>query len=156
MTFGGEEDDAGGAPSIALNFRRKVFEMDPREMTFGQKCSAAFRIFFPPREDGASRTSAKDRLRMILVADRCALSEQNMEQMKDTIVEALEEYVEVDKAEEVDLAVSNDSDMGVVYSVSVPVRRVKPALRASIEELDGTEDWDSLEENPGAHFPWGT
>ena len=55
------------------------------ETTFWGKLSAAYRIFFPPSEADTARAEAKKRLRMILVADRCTMSDQSMEEMKQKL-----------------------------------------------------------------------
>mmetsp|Transcript_256 Transcript_256/g.435 ORF Transcript_256/g.435 Transcript_256/m.435 type:complete len:249 (+) Transcript_256:212-958(+) len=96
------------------------------EMSFIEKLTAAFHIFFPKKRDESSaRTEAKKRLRMILVADRCAMNPASLTDMKKSIVTAISHFVEVDEASDVDLSVSTHPDMGTIYSVSVPVKRVK-------------------------------
>lgn len=42
------------------------------------------------------------------------------------IVGALSDFVEIDSQDKVQLSVSTDTDLGTVYSATVPVRRVKP------------------------------
>mmetsp|Transcript_15590 Transcript_15590/g.21548 ORF Transcript_15590/g.21548 Transcript_15590/m.21548 type:complete len:237 (+) Transcript_15590:79-789(+) len=95
------------------------------ELSFPEKLTAAFRIFFPKKTDENARSEAKQRLRMILVADRCNMTPRSMSEMKKSIVTAISDYVEVDNDGEIDLSVSTHPDMGTVYSVSVPVKRVK-------------------------------
>ena len=63
-------------------------DVDPASMTLGDKVSYAWRLFFPQPTEGHARADAKKRLRMILVADRCALSSQSLAEMKRKIVEA--------------------------------------------------------------------
>ena len=62
---------------------------------------------------------------MVLYADRCTMSPRTMTDMKKSIVEALSDFVEIDAEDKVDLSVSADPELGTIYSVSVPVRRVK-------------------------------
>ncbi|RYR05711.1 hypothetical protein S83_056521 [Arachis hypogaea] len=38
----------------------------------------------------------------------------------------LEDFVEIESQDKVQLSVSSDTDIGTIYSVTVPVRRVKP------------------------------
>eukprot|EP00898_Chlorokybus_atmophyticus_P000293 jgi/Chlat1/1264/Chrsp115S01697 len=118
-------------------------------LTFWEKLQAAIEIFFPKPKgsvepvvdldvESSARERAKKRLRMILVADRCALSPASMAEMKRSIVRALSSYVEIEKEDKVDLAVSSDPELGTIYSVSVPVRRVKPEFESErVGEGDG-------------------
>ncbi|KAH7307452.1 hypothetical protein KP509_22G059600 [Ceratopteris richardii] len=69
---------------------------------------------------------AKQRLKMILVSDRCAISEDAKRKIVDNVVLSLSAFVEIDSEENVQLNVSADADVGTLYSVIVPVRRVKP------------------------------
>ena len=41
-------------------------------------------------------------------------------------MDALSDFVEIDSEDKIQLSVSTDVDLGTVYSVMVPVRRVKP------------------------------
>ena len=59
--------------------------------------------------------------------------------------------------------VTSDMEMGTIYSVAVPVKRVKPTARIGLEEESdepsvssvewNAEEWDA---DPAARFPWGT
>lgn len=42
------------------------------------------------------------------------------------IVEALSDFVEIESQDTVQLSLSVDADLGTMYSVTIPVRRVKP------------------------------
>lgn len=68
---------------------------------------------------------AKKRLRMILVADRCTMSESSMDAMKAKILDVVGEFVDVDEEQEVDVSMNTDEELGTMYAVSIPVRRVK-------------------------------
>lgn len=76
---------------------------------------------------------------MILVADRCALAPESIVEMRQSIVNALSDYVEIEDEEGtlgVDVSVTTDEELGTVYSVSVPVKRVRAEFRASdVEEM---------------------
>lgn len=107
--------------------------------TFAGKLRAAWNIFFPPSSEAArggrrarsAREEGKNRLRMILVADRCGMTQSSLYEMKHSIVKVLSDFVEVEGGEDlVDVAVTADGDAGTIYSVSVPVKRIKPTVRA--------------------------
>ena len=63
---------------------------------------------------------------MLLFSDRCAVSEEAKQKIVGNIVDALSDFVEIDSEENVQLSVSTEPHLGTVYSVAVPVRRVKP------------------------------
>jgi len=135
-----------------------------------RKMEKAWRIFFPKRKKSLANMSAreagKSRLRMILVADRNSLSTEVMEDMKMNIVQALEDYVDINSQQDINLSMTSDGGDGTVYSVSVPVRCVKPNKRSYfspdgiVDEGDDTlmtqDNWDEWDENPRSRFPWGT
>jgi len=62
---------------------------------------------------------------MILVADRCTMNEQSMEEMKMRIVEVVGEFVDLDENQSVDVSMETDTELGTMYAVSIPVKRVK-------------------------------
>ena len=70
---------------------------------------------------------------------------------------------QIEQEEAIEVNVTTDPDMGTIYSVAVPVRRVKPTARIGLEE-DAAEagvssvEWDADEwdADPAARFPWGT
>jgi hypothetical protein len=49
-----------------------------------------------------------------------------MSDMKSEIVRVVSEFVVVDQGEAVDVNMTNDEEMGTIYSVSIPVKRIKP------------------------------
>jgi cell division topological specificity factor MinE len=106
-------------------------------MGLGQKVAFAWSLFFPVKEADHARADAKKRLRMILVADRCALSTQSMAELKEKIVRVVSEFVVVDQGEQVDVSMTNDEDQGTVFSVAIPVKRVKPT------SFEGEDDEES-------------
>lgn len=133
--------------------------------TFVFKVQAAWRIFFPPKQaDMTPKDEGKKRLRMILVADRCGMNQSSLYEMKHSIVQVVSEFVEVEGDELVDVNVSADGEQGTIYTVSVPVRRVKPQARLSLGEGDPeaadngvTMEWenDDPDADPSARFPFG-
>jgi hypothetical protein len=72
---------------------------------------------------------------MILFSDRCAVSDEAKRKIVNDIVHALSEFVEIESQDKVQLSVTTDTDLGTVYSVTVPVRRVKPGYQ---EEESGS------------------
>lgn len=111
-----------------VNQETEGFVLNAVTMSFLERLSLAWRILFPTA--AAVRNSnakvAKQRLKMILFSDRCAVSEEAKQKIVGNIVDALSDFVEIDSQEKVQLSVSTEPDLGTVYSVTVPVRRVKP------------------------------
>ena len=103
--------------------------------TLAGKFKAAWNIFFPPAaraKPRSAREEGKNRLRMILVADRCGMTQSSLYEMKHSIVQVLSDFVEVEGGEDlVDVSVTADGEAGTIYSVSVPVRRIKPSVRVA-------------------------
>jgi cell division topological specificity factor MinE len=122
------------------------------ETTFWGKLSAAYKIFFPISEEDTARAEAKKRLRMILVADRCTMSDQSMEEMKKKIIAVVEQYVDVDEDVPVDIKVKDDVAYGTVYGITVPVSKVKAeydaendAYMMGAQFVYDDETWDELQ-----------
>lgn len=53
------------------------------------------------------------------------------------VVDTLSDILEIDSEDKVQLSVSADSDLGTIYSITVPVRRLKP-------EYHDEEDLEAL------------
>jgi cell division topological specificity factor MinE len=126
---------------------------------FVRKVKAAWNIFFPERPKSLSpKEEGKKRLRMILVADRCGVTPDSLAGMRESIVKAMEQYVEVEDEDSVEVNLSMDPDIGTIYSVAVPVRRVK-ATRVSTRDLEGEGDSGAFgmedETDSSARFPYG-
>lgn len=127
---------------------------------FFYKVQLAWRIFFPEQPKQMSpKEEGKQRLRMILVADRVGMNEVTMEAMRERIIGAVSPYVEIESPDLVEVAVTTDTELGAIYSVAVPVKRVKPTARVPLN-ADGEFEvhWDpnSDEHDPAGHFPYGT
>lgn len=70
--------------------------------------------------------------------------------------------MDIECEEQIDVAINVDPDVGTVYCVAVPIRRVKPEARMTLEGVEGEfegmtidwnpEDWNS---DPSARFPYG-
>jgi len=106
-------------------------------LDFVTKLKMAWRIFFPERPAAVSpKEEGKQRLRMILVADRCGMSPAGLTDLKRTILRALGEYVDidVDSEEQIDVSVTVEPGLGTIYCVAVPVARVRPAARVRLAD----------------------
>ena len=95
---------------------------------------------------------------MILVADRCGMSTDSLVGMRESIVKAMADFVEVESEEAVEVNLSMDPEIGTIYSVAVPVRRVKPTMRPGMGPAEGDASWDpnDPDSDPGDQFPYGT
>ncbi|PRQ53479.1 putative Cell division topological specificity factor MinE [Rosa chinensis] len=112
------------------------FLLDAINMSFFERLNLAWKIMFPSPSTRRNSNAkiAKQRLQMILFSDRCAVTDGAKQKIVSNIVGALSDFVEIDSQDKVQLSVSADSEMGTVYSVTVPVRRVKPEHQA-VDEL---------------------
>lgn len=122
-----------------------------REKPFPERLRVAWSTLFPRREDETARKEAKKRLRMVLVADRCALTRDAMEQMKSRVVHAVSDFVEVEHSQDVGVNLSEDDSAGTMYAVSIPVRRVHPSASAAAAEL-ASEAGEDAEAELQQHF----
>ncbi|GLT27601.1 hypothetical protein SLA2020_025860 [Shorea laevis] len=119
----------------SINNDVESFLLNAINMSFFERLNLAWKIIFP---SSASRRSsnasiAKQRLKMILFSDRCAVSDEAKQKIVKNIVHALSDFVEIESQDKVQLSVSTDSDLGTIYSVTVPVRRVKPEYQDADE-----------------------
>ena len=78
------------------------------------------------------------------------MSSDSLVGMRESIVKAMTQYVEVEQSEAVEVNMNMDPEMGTIYSVAVPVKRVKPTFRPGRQE----EGFDP--DDPADQFPWGT
>ncbi|KAI4328502.1 hypothetical protein L6164_020853 [Bauhinia variegata] len=104
------------------------FLLDAVNMSFFERLNLAWKIIFPStvsRKRSNARI-AKQRLKMILFSDRCEVSDEEKRKIVNNIVGALSDFVEIEAQDKVQLSVSADTALGTIYSVIVPVRRVKP------------------------------
>lgn len=123
------------------------FSQEDKNMNFFERLAHAWRILFPPKPKYVSNAEiAKQRLKMILISDRCAISDEAKRKIVDNVVGALSNFVEIEAEEKVQLNVSADPDLGTVYSVIVPVRRVKPEYQdySKIGSIDYGETFGEM------------
>ncbi|XP_020218635.1 cell division topological specificity factor homolog, chloroplastic isoform X2 [Cajanus cajan] len=120
-----------GGPKFSSNSvsqEAENFLLDAVKMNFFERLNLAWKIIFPSatsRKNSNARI-AKQRLKMILFSDRCAVSDEAKRKIVSNVVRALSDFVEIESQDKVQLSVSADTDLGTIYSVTVPVRRVKP------------------------------
>lgn len=116
------------SPAAAADQDTEGFILNAVAMSFFERLSLAWRVLFPTAAARASSNAsiAKQRLKMILFSDRCAVSDEARQKILSRIVGALSDFVEIDSQDKIQLSVSTDLDLGTVCSVTVPVRRVKP------------------------------
>ncbi|CAK9186156.1 unnamed protein product [Ilex paraguariensis] len=111
------------------------FLLDAINLSFFDRLNLAWKIMFPSPTSirNSNAMVAKQRLKMILFSDRCAVSDEAKQKIVSNIVRALSDFVEIESQDKVQLCVSTDSGLGTVYSVTVPVRRVRPEYQAEEE-----------------------
>ncbi|KAH0436591.1 hypothetical protein IEQ34_012213 [Dendrobium chrysotoxum] len=126
-------------PSATMNQDADLFLLNAVRMSFLERLALAWKILFPTTTDRRNSNAkiAKQRLKMILFADRCAVSDEAKKKIVSNIIKALSDFVEIESQDKVQLSVSTDIDLGTMYSVTVPVRRVKPGYQQSDEEYTG-------------------
>ncbi|KAL8161474.1 hypothetical protein V2J09_012963 [Rumex salicifolius] len=141
LTFRTTQGDKMSIQSI--NQDAENFLLEAINMSFFERLSLAWKIIFPPlrTKNSSNANIAKQRLKMILFSDRCAVSDEAKQKIVKNIVTALSDFVEIESREKVQLSVSTESDLGTVYSVTVPVRRVKPEY----QEDDGAGSVTNIE-----------
>ncbi|CAL9113695.1 cell division topological specificity factor [Musa troglodytarum] len=108
-------------------------------MSFFDRLGLAWKLLFPTMKARRNTNAriAKQRLKMILFSDRCAISDEAKQKIVGNIIEALSKFVEIDSQDKVQLNVSTDTDLGTVYSVTVPIQRVLPEHQDSEEDYIG-------------------
>jgi septum formation topological specificity factor MinE len=108
-------------------------------MGFLDRLKLAWKIIFPlpAVHENTNASIAKQRLKMILFSDRCEVSDEAKKKIVENVVEALSEFVEIESRDNVQVDISTDAGLGTVYSVTVPVRRVKPEYQESEEQYRG-------------------
>ncbi|GAB2280230.1 hypothetical protein Dimus_014873 [Dionaea muscipula] len=128
LTFGVAAGDDRRTSIRSITEDAEGLLLNAINLSFFERLNLAWKIVFPSQRIKRSSNAhiAKQRLKMILFSDRCAVSDEAKRKIVKSIVTALSDFVEIDSQEKVQLNVSADSDLGTVYSVTVPVRRVKP------------------------------
>uniref|UniRef100_A0A0D6R0E4 Cell division topological specificity factor MinE n=1 Tax=Araucaria cunninghamii TaxID=56994 RepID=A0A0D6R0E4_ARACU len=132
-----------GLPKLSVTQETEDFVRQAVNMSFFERLNWAWNILFPGKHKGTSNAEiAKQRLKMILISDRCEVTDEAKRKIVNNIVDALSDFVEIESEDKVQLNVSADPDLGTVYSVTVPVRRVRPEYQ---EYSGGFGDIQNLE-----------
>ncbi|XP_022996852.1 cell division topological specificity factor homolog, chloroplastic-like isoform X2 [Cucurbita maxima] len=118
---------------------QESFILSSMKMNFLERLILAWRIIFPSSTSKSNSNAmiAKQRLKMILLSDRCAVNDETKQKIVDSMLSSLSDFVEIDSEDKVQFNVSTDSDLRTIYSVTVPVRRVKADYQGS-EEVGAT------------------
>lgn len=150
-SIGGEYELSSGS----ISQEAESFLLNAVNMSFFERLNLAWKLIFPsPASKRKSNANiAKQRLQMILFSDRCAVSNEAKQKIVSNIVGALSDFVEIESQDKVELSVSTDAALGTIYSVTVPVRRVKPQYQeddetgtiTNIEYKDSGETSDSVD-----------
>ncbi|XAR55909.1 hypothetical protein NMG60_11036148 [Bertholletia excelsa] len=113
--------------SNSIRQETESFLLDVINMSFFDRLNLAWKILFPTAASKRNSNAkiAKQRLKMILFSDRCAVTDEAKQKIVTNVVKALSDFVEIESQDKVQLSVSTDADLGTIYSVTVPVRRVK-------------------------------
>ncbi|KAK0574493.1 hypothetical protein LWI29_024480 [Acer saccharum] len=132
--FSGISGDYKLSPN-PINQEVESFLLSAVNMSFFERLNLAWKIVFPSPTTRRSSNArvAKQRLKMILFSDRCAVSDEAKRKIVKNIVHALSDFVEIESQDKVQLNVSTDTDVGTIYSVTVPVRRVKPEYQEAYD-----------------------
>lgn len=132
--------DEGEASRFNFSDNADGFSGEGKEESFLERLARAWAILFPMKSSSTSNASiAKQRLKMILISDRCSVNDDAKRRIVTNIVGALSDFVEIESEEKVQLNVTSDPDLGTVYSVTVPVRRVRPQYQEFSHELVNTD-----------------
>lgn len=75
------------------------------------------------KKKGSSST-AKDRLKLVLVSDRAGCSPEVMEQMKNEIIHVISKYIDID-LEGLDFKFRNEADGSNSLHASIPIKNMK-------------------------------
>ncbi|KAL2642041.1 hypothetical protein R1flu_009628 [Riccia fluitans] len=130
------EDNESLSEEEIFAAQAREFLGDDEDQNFFERLARAWNILFPTKRRSSSNAEiAKQRLKMILISDRCSVNDEAKRRIVDNIVGALSDFVEIESEDKVQLSVSSDPDLGTVYSVTVPVRRVKPEYQEFSREL---------------------
>lgn len=119
----------------SISQEAESFLLNAINMNFFERLNLAWKIIFPSPTSirNSNAHIAKQRLKMILFSDRCAVSDEAKQMIVTNVVNALSDFVVIESEDKVQLSVSTDPALGTIYSVTVPVRRVKPGYQADDE-----------------------
>ncbi|KAJ7545643.1 hypothetical protein O6H91_08G004300 [Diphasiastrum complanatum] len=120
---------------------------DAENLSFIERLVKALHILFPQKRRSKSNADiAKQRLKMILISDRCSVSDEAKRKIVTNIIGALSDFVEIESEEKVQLNVTTDPLLGTIYAVTIPVRRVKPEYQDYNKEPKEVHSDEALKE----------
>ncbi|KAJ7552219.1 hypothetical protein O6H91_06G046500 [Diphasiastrum complanatum] len=130
--------------AVLFSGQERHYRGDEETVGILDRLLLAWRVLFPdrkasPRQIGSNALVAKERLRMILISDRCSVNDLAKKKIMDNIVGALADFVVIESEEKIQLNVSLDPDLGAVYAVTVPIRRVKPEYQSHSKVLQDVD-----------------
>ncbi|MCI1945802.1 cell division topological specificity factor MinE [Clostridium luticellarii] len=83
--------------------------------------------FFKIFSRSSSKNVAKERLKLILIHDRCNMSEDLLENIKEDILKVLSKYMEID-CSEIDVKMTTPEEIkgnSAALVASIPIKKVK-------------------------------
>ncbi|KAL4569502.1 hypothetical protein LXL04_025141 [Taraxacum kok-saghyz] len=91
-------------------------------MSFLERLTLAWKMIFQSRSmiQSSNANIAKQRLKMILFSDICAVSDEAKEKIVNNVVNTLSDFVVIEPEEKVQLNISTDSVLRTIYSNSNP------------------------------------
>jgi cell division topological specificity factor len=75
------------------------------------------------RDSSASKSIAKERLRLVLVHDRASISPQLLQMLKADLIKAISNYMEIDE-EGLEVSFEN-SESQVAHIANIPIKSMK-------------------------------
>lgn len=107
---------------------------------------------FKKSEKEESKTTAKERLHLVLAQDRANISADFLEMMKQEILEVIKKYIDIDE-KAIDVRLTNkegeDGAMGApALYANIPIITIKNEARKLEGTLAKKEDANKQEENP--------
>ncbi|PWA44840.1 transducin/WD40 repeat-like superfamily protein [Artemisia annua] len=126
----------------SFNQDAESFLLSAINMNFFERLNLAWKIIFPSPTmiKNSNANVAKQRLKMILFSDRCAVSEEAKQKIVSNIVNALSDFVVIESQDKVQLSVSTDAALGTIYSVTVPLKK----MNTSCLEFDENPIQDAI------------
>jgi septum formation topological specificity factor MinE len=137
--FASKNDRGTSRAAFSTSSEDNIANADRKE-NFLERFTRAWSVLFPAKaKPSSNKDIAKQRLKMILVSDRCSVNDEAKKKIVNNIVGALSDFVEIQSEEKVQVDVTSDADLNTVCSITVPVRRVRPEYQEFSRELVNSE-----------------
>ncbi|PQP97636.1 cell division topological specificity factor homolog chloroplastic [Prunus yedoensis var. nudiflora] len=138
-----------------LRHETEGFLLHATNMSFFERLNLAWKIVFPSPSTRRNSNAkiAKQRLQMILFSDRCAVTDDAKEKDCEQHCWCSIRFRGNRVTGNVQLSVSTDEDLGTVYSVTIPVRRVKPEYHQDEDDVGGitNDEYKDIGEQIGSY-----